>query len=205
MADPWVQLLARHAATLAKPKRSWTQMETEAVWTSVVNDGVARGLYKTIFRRLRDRARAEELLQNLLAQLSLDRTYDPRGNGPSAFRTWLSACVHHHLCSYYEAQKKEAQLLDQQVDAGPEHTDHWASARRMQASVDASVMLSHLPQREQDVLRRWSAGESSRETSVALGLTEGHVRQLIFRSIRSLRKQFGYAALEQLSRSSYDS
>jgi RNA polymerase sigma factor (sigma-70 family) len=205
MADPWVQLLARRAATLAKPKRSWTEKETEAVWASVVNDGVARALYKGFFRRVRDRGTAEELLQNLLAQLSLDHTYDPRANGPTAFRTWVAACAHHHLCAYYEAKRKETERLGERIDPPPERMDQLVSARTLEAGVDAATMLSQLPQRQRDVMQRWIVGETSRESAAALGLTEGHVRQLVFRSIRSLRKEFGITAMKQLDRSGYES
>jgi RNA polymerase sigma factor (sigma-70 family) len=199
MADPWVHLLARHAAIVAKPKRSWTEEETEAVWTSVVEDGVARALYKYFFRHVCDPEVAQEILQNFVAQLSLDRTYDPGDAGAGAFRVWIFGCAHHHLCSFYEGRTKEVERLGQRVEPAPERADRWAAARGIETRLDASTMLSRLPQREREVMRRWIDGESSRDTATALGLTEGHVRQLVFRSLKSLRKQLGISAVHHLA------
>jgi len=174
------------------------------VWASVVRDGVARALYKTFYRRVRDRELAEDLLDRCLAELSLDRTYNPGAVGLSAFRVWVHACVHHHLCAYYKSRQRERAYLGQPVPP-IELDDGEAAALGIESRLDVATMLMFLPEREREIVSRWSNGETARETAQALGLTEVHVRQLTFRSLRNLRKQFGTTAIASFSRLSHDS
>jgi RNA polymerase sigma factor (sigma-70 family) len=195
MTDPWPEYLERFAGTLARPSRTWSEAEAAEVWRTLARGPVGYALYATIRKRIPDQDAAEEFLQNLLAQLSIGRTYDPAGKGPESFRTWVAACLHHHFCHYFAGEKKEHERLDRAADVSDHETaalltDKGRSAQMVEAELDARAMLDSLAPNRRDILQRHLGGETAEEIAGGHDLTPGNVRQILSRTNRDLRKKF---------------
>jgi|HubBroStandDraft_6_1064221.scaffolds.fasta_scaffold01430_7 RNA polymerase sigma factor (sigma-70 family) len=195
MADPWEVYLGKFADTLARPGRTWSEAETAKVWNSLATGPVGQYLYGCAFRGVRNHAIAEEIVQKLLAELSLSRTYDPGEGGPEKFRVWVHACLHNHLTRHFAAQSRERKYLGTPIDPDKIDTVAGTGAKqgilKVEAEIAAQSMLRVLSPRRRDVMTRSLRGESHEEIARALGLTQGNVRQLLFRARRDLHKSFG--------------
>jgi RNA polymerase sigma factor (sigma-70 family) len=195
MTDPWPDYLARFAATLSGPSRTWSEAQAAEVWCSLAEGAVGRALYGTIRKQICNDDIAEELLQNALAQLCISRTYDPKGMGPEAFRTWVVACLHHHLCRYFDGEKKKRELLGRATDISdeviaPVFTDAGHAVQMLEKKLDVDAMLGSLTPDKRAIVDRNLRGETAEEIAQELGLTPGNVRQILFRTNRDLRKKF---------------
>jgi RNA polymerase sigma factor (sigma-70 family) len=195
MTDPWPEYLAKFAGTLERPSRTWSEAEAGEVWRSLAKGPVGQALYGTIRKSVLNECVAEELLQNLLAQLSMRRTYDPEGLGSDAFRRWMVACLHHHLCRYFSGEKKKREQLGEATDISDDAiggllTDEGRSARMVETKIDAGAMLGSLAPSQRDILDRNLKGETAEEIARELSLTPGNVRQILFRTNRDLRQKF---------------
>src|SRR6266481_5788805 len=195
MTDPWPEYLAKFAGTLERPSRTWSEAEAGEVWRSPAKRPVGQALYGTIRKSVLNKCVAEELLQNLLAELSMRRTYDPEGLCSDAFRHWMVACLHHHLCRYFAGEKKKREQLGEATDISDDAiggllTDEGRSAQMVETKIDAGAMLGSLALSQRDILDRNLRGETAEEIARELGLTPGNVRQILFRTNRDLRQKF---------------
>ncbi len=195
MTDPWPEYLAKFAGTLERPSRTWSEAEAGEVWRSLAKGPVGQALYGTIRTKVPNDGVAEELLQKLLAELSIGRTYNPKGQGPGCFRTWVIACLHHHLCHYFDGETKIREQLGVAVDVSDEgvadqFTDGGRSAQSVETNIDARAVLGSLTSARRDIIDRNLRGETAEEIARKLGLTPGNVRQILFRTNRDLRQRF---------------
>lgn len=199
MNDAWPALLGQFKKVLEKPRRQWSAEETSEVWSALVRGQVGLTLFKTAYRRLGDRDVAEEVLQNCLAQLSIDTTYDPEDKGAEAFRTWVNACLHHHLCAHYGRVRRDSAKLPEDIGALdlPDRSDQFEAVG---AAVDIGRMLNTLDPDKRSVLSLRLVGMKAVEIAQALDMDETNVRQLSFRAIRQLRKNFGVVFRNEFSR-----
>lgn len=195
MTDPWPEYLANFAGTLERPSRTWSEAEAGEVWRSLAKGPVGQALYGTIQKQVLNECVTQELLQKLLAELSIRRTYDPKGRGAGCFRTWVVACLHHHLCHYFNAERKMREQLGKAVDVSDEGvadqlTDRGRSVETVEANIDVRAALGTLTAARRDIVDRNLRGETAEEIARELGLTPGNVRQILFRVNRDLRQKF---------------
>ncbi len=194
MAGPWVEYLREFEGTLARPRQLWSEAETADIWNSLAGGPVGRYLYCCALRRIGNHHDAEDVLQGLLIELSMDRTYDPTGRGSNAFATWVHACLRNHISKFFKKRRGEPKQVAQPIDSADDRTEApgtdggWA---KIEAEIDTETMLSRLPLPEREVVARRSRGESAKEIAEGLGLTETNVRQIWFRAKRNIRKTFG--------------
>ena len=203
MPGPWSKYLETFAQTLTRPRQSWSESETVEVWNSLAAGPVSRMLHRFAFRYLRNWADAQEVLQGCLFELSISRTYDPRGGGPAAFRTWVYACLRNHVFRFLKLHASERAHAGPAIGALQDATqscwtDKGAGARRIETNVVANAVLSTLPPRPREIVERRLRGETDVEIGLALGMKPGNVRQIRSRATRDLRKRLGISNLAAL-------
>jgi RNA polymerase sigma factor (sigma-70 family) len=203
MTGPWSKYLETFAQTLTRPRQSWSEGETVEVWNSLADGPVCTMLHRFAFRYLRNWADAQEVLQGCLLELSLSRTYDPRGGGPAAFRTWIYACLRNHIFRFLKVHALERAHAGPAIGALQDATqspwtDKGAGARRIETNAVAKAVLGALPPRPREIVARRLNGETDVEIGLALGMKPGNVRQIISRATRDIRKRLGISNLASL-------
>jgi RNA polymerase sigma factor (sigma-70 family) len=193
MLDPWPEFLERFAPVLQKPQRDWSSDESADVWAAAAR-AVAGYLRQVVRSKVGDEAIAEEIVQLLLVELSLSRTFEPRRRGSEAFRTWVHSCLHNHVVRHFKSVTKEQRLgrrVDDDVSALelPTHSVEIAAA---EARRDLERMFAILKPRARYVLRQRLNGASDTEIAIALSISSESVRQIAFQAIRDLRKVYGH-------------
>jgi RNA polymerase sigma-70 factor (ECF subfamily) len=147
-------------------------------------------VYAYIARRVRDRARAEDLTAEVFkrALVNLPR-FEWRG---VPFAAWLLRIAANAIADQAGELANVVQadeLTDETVDA-----DTQANLRKGEADLERAVMLGKLvdglPRDQKLVLvRRFIEQRSIREVAGELGRSEGAVKQLQVRALRTLREK----------------
>jgi RNA polymerase sigma factor (sigma-70 family) len=199
MPGPWSKYLDKFAHILARPRQSWSESETVEVWNLLASGPVARMLYQYARRYLWSEADAEDVLQGCLFELSMSRTYDPRGGGPKAFRIWVYGCLWNHICRFLKTHSRERDHAGPAGNALDDATqlpwsDKGIAARRTETKIVVSSMLDGLLPRPREIVARSLEGETAVEIGLALGMKPGNVRQIISRATRDIRKKFGISS-----------
>jgi RNA polymerase sigma factor (sigma-70 family) len=202
MPNPWPKYLAEFASILARPRSSWSESETVSVWNSLAIGTVSGALLKYAYRKLWNWADAEEVLQTCLLELSASRTYDPKGDGPEAFRKWVYGCLYNHVCRFFRLHAKEREFSVTAIgpnDNGPgDSSDKGRGARQIERALDERTLLDvvgSLPPKPREAVTRRLRGESDAQIGLAMGLTPVNVRQIVSRATRDIRKRFGISNL----------
>lgn len=190
MADHWTSFLSRHSGTLNKPRREWSEAEASAIWAEIASGRIGVALYRTIYRRVRRKPDAEDVLQTFLLEMSMDRTYAPRPGGSQQFRKWLHGCLFNHLKAYYSDVARRSIFVEFDGKGNDVSSDKANWAHAFESIVDIGTMLAALEERERTVMDRQLSGETAPEIASALGLSPGNVRQITFRAMRNLRRKF---------------
>jgi RNA polymerase sigma-70 factor (ECF subfamily) len=158
-------------------------------------------LYRAAFAILKDKAEAEEAVQEgyLKAFAALDSF-----QGESAFSTWLTRIViNEALGRRRSAQRHRRQLEDRGVALMDDYREALMSSRETPEPADAAVIrrqvagllegaISRLPDAFRTVFVLREVNELSvEETAEALGLAEQTVKTRLFRARRRLRDDLG--------------
>jgi|GEM_PF-4450060 len=198
MPNPWPKYLAELGPILARPRSSWSESETVSVWNALAIGTVREALLKYAYRKLRNWADTEEVLQTCLLELSASRTYDPKGEGPEAFRKWVYGCLHNHVCRFFRLHAKEREFSVTATggnDNRPgESSDKGRGARQIERTLNERALLDvvgSLPPKPREAVTRRLRGESDAQIGLAMGITPVNVRQIVSRATRDIRKRFG--------------
>lgn len=145
-------------------------------------------IFRYVCYRVRDRAAAEEVTAAVCVEAiqHLDR-YDPcRGE----FEGWMFGIARNVVVMYLRSRARDPQTmpLDSLPDiVGPDRTPEQIYERK-ELFLDAVLCLSSLTEQEQEVIAlRYGAELSSRMIGQAMGISEGHVRVLLHRALKSMR------------------
>ena len=152
-------------------------------------DGLARTyqehidlVYRYIYRRIANREEAEDLTSQvfLKAVRHLDSTRDAL-----SVRSWLfqlaKTTLADHWRQYYKSPKVSLQLMTQEWPNAAAADD-----RESGAAETLRQVLQQLPQHYQQVLNlRFLEGLSIKEAAAEMGITEGNVKVLQLRALRS--------------------
>ncbi len=142
------------------------------------------GLYRFAFYRLGNREEAEDAVSQtfLQAMRYLDR-YEQRG---IPFRHWLYRIAAGVISRAADYRRREIPLTAGRFDTGtgdPEALPEW---------LDLAALLRTLPATQQEVLvLRYVQDLSLREVAQITGRSEGAVKQLAWRGLRTLRERMG--------------
>lgn len=151
---------------------------------------IHRTYYTPIFRfvaqKVSNRQLAEDLASEVFVRL-LDALRD-RTAPNNSLRGWLyavaSRVVNDHYRKVYRHQRYEAKLDPENAVRGMD--------KGVERQIDLHEALSMLTPEQQDVVAlRFGAGLRIQEVAETIGKTEGAVKQLQARALRSLAKQLG--------------
>jgi RNA polymerase sigma factor (sigma-70 family) len=199
MPGPWPKFLAEFESILARPQSSWSERESVDVWNCLAEGAVAQALFRYANRQLRNEADAEEVLQTCLLELSASKTYDPKADGPEAFRKWIYGCLHNHTCRFFRSKERQfAASPGRDDNSGRESSDKGLGARQIERILDERsllTMVGSLPPKHREVVTRRLRGESDAQIGLAMGITPVNVRQIVSRATRDIRKRFGISSL----------
>ena len=132
--------------------------------------------------RLVSEQRAEEAVQETFV-----RAYGAlmRGEEVRTLKPWLYRIAHNSALNSVRSRPLASDPLDERVEA-IERTDH--AAERQEGLRDVVTAVQALPRRQRDaIVKRELEGRSYDEIAVALGVSNGAVRQLLSRARTSLR------------------
>lgn len=147
-------------------------------------------IYFFIASRVHDRATAEDLTSEVfhkaLANLS---SYESRD---TPFAAWLYRIAANAIADQYKRASRE-RLGDDETLVPPAQES--ISSREMEFVERRGLLfrlVENLPEIQRRVIReRFTEDRSIKEIAQRLGKTEGAVKQLQFRALRSLREQMG--------------
>jgi RNA polymerase sigma factor (sigma-70 family) len=132
--------------------------------------------------RLLPPERAEDVVQQAFV-----KAYEAmrRGGAELNLRPWLYRIAHNTALNALRDRGLRHDELDERID-GVERPDH--ALERMEGMRDVLVAVQALPERQRAaILLRELEGRSYEEIALALGVTDGAVRQLLNRARNSLR------------------
>jgi RNA polymerase sigma-70 factor (ECF subfamily) len=165
---------------------------------AVLYDGLAPRLYGYLLRQTRDRARAEELVQQTFFQIVRARgSFEPN----AAVLPWAFAIARRLNIDSIRRTKREV-LAEVDVDppsgdrvdavaaAGPARPDDWAQAKRTAARIQAELLRLPEAQRVAFELLKQD-GLSVAEAAQVLGTTVSAVKLRAHRAYRALRAVLG--------------
>jgi RNA polymerase sigma-70 factor, ECF subfamily len=145
----------------------------------------ARPVFGLALRRLGDRGRAEDALQETFVSVWRSaRTYKPE-RGPGA--PWLYGVARNAIVDRSRARSEPpAEAPDEaSLDAGP---DERAEGAWVQWRVHRA--LETLPEREREILRmRFEEGLTQTQIAEKIGISQMHVSRLIRKSLARMRDQ----------------
>lgn len=144
-------------------------------------EGYSARLMGLLTALLRDRQRAEDVLQQVFLQAwRTARTYDPRRGTPVA---WLTQIARSRALDALRRLRPEAPTPS--VDAATAESDELAS---LPERIDVQSALSRLPPAERRLIElSYLGGYSHAELAAALGLPLGTVKSTLRRGIERLR------------------
>ncbi len=144
-------------------------------------------VFNLAYRMLGNRQDAEDVAQEtFLAAYRHLKNYDMR----RSFRTWLLSIAHHRCVDFLRRRKQTAPLDEQH--AGARDTEARIVAVEQARMVQQALQRLSPEDRAVITLRYWE-GMSYREMAEVLGVTEGSVRNRLYRARRSLA---GYLRVE---------
>jgi RNA polymerase sigma-70 factor (ECF subfamily) len=150
-------------------------------------------VYAYVSRRLGDRDAAQdvtsEVFHHALANL---KHFEWRG---APFGAWLMRIAANAITDRWRRQNRESgqssEIEAVSKDPGPEEIQHRARL---------FALVRTLPEDQRRVIEmRFAEERSVREIALALGKTEGSIKQLQFRGIQKLREEVGSVGRSKLS------
>ncbi|MBL8213172.1 MAG: sigma-70 family RNA polymerase sigma factor [Bryobacterales bacterium] len=134
-----------------------------------------------VIRRVADRETAQDITSEVFhSALRGLPHFESRGGG---FLAWLYRIARNAIADAGRQRRREVQQVVEEAQPADRETEDAAKLFRL---------IRRLPKEQQQVLElRFVAEKSVAEAANALGRSEGAIKQLQFRAIRTLREQMG--------------
>jgi RNA polymerase sigma-70 factor (ECF subfamily) len=152
-------------------------------------------VYSFAFYELRDHHEAEDATERtFLAALGNLSRFEERarpadGEGASTFRVWLFQIARNAIAERRRRQRRRPETSLDAADAVADPLDLEATALRHDAATAAVQAITRLPgDRRRALILRFVDEMSTREIAGVLGRSEGAVRVLIHRALRSVAR-----------------
>lgn len=144
-------------------------------------------LFAYVYGRIQNAQAAEDIVSEVFERVLL-KAHSLRNE--EAFGTWIFTIARNLMASHGRKQARQGSLVD---------SDLLSTLAASSASVEGLVLqreevaaiLEHLrtfPQREQEIIAlKFDAELSNRQIAKILGISEGNVRVILYRTLRKLR------------------
>jgi RNA polymerase sigma-70 factor, ECF subfamily len=153
-------------------------------------------VYSFAYYELRDHHEAEDATERtFLSALAGVTRFEERarpadGEGASTFRVWLFQIARNAIAERRRAQRRRPEMPLEAAETVADPLDVEASAVSHDAATAAARAISGLPgDRRRALILRFVDEMSTREIAGVLGRSEGAVRVLIHRALRSVARE----------------
>ena len=143
-------------------------------------------VFAYVYGRVRDVHRAEDIVSEVFERAF--RKADSLRNN-EAFGTWLFTIARNVVTSQGRKLAREQTSADSEaLDSVPSHTTVESQVLQQEEVAAIARLVRQLPQREQEIIAlKFDAELSNQQIAEIVGLREGNVRIILFRSLRKLR------------------
>ena len=151
-------------------------------------DLYAQRVYRYLLSKTGNQQDAEDLTtQTFLAALQSFPKYRHRGN----FAAWLFSIARNKTTDHFRRQQRQVSL--EEVGGG-DSPDWRANGVAREQTIDLSVLINGLPEKDQELLRlRFVAEMKFSEIAALVGKREGAVKKKVYRLLARLESQLeGY-------------
>jgi RNA polymerase sigma-70 factor (ECF subfamily) len=151
-------------------------------------DHYVAGVFRFVYYRVGSQQLAEDLTSETFVRgLRAIQRFTWQGKD---FGAWLTTIARNLIADHYKSSRSRLEIVSETI---PEGKTHAASPEQEVLSLISNEMLfeavSALPPEQRDcILMRFIQGLSIAQTAAALGRSEGAVKQLQLRAVRSLAK-----------------
>ena len=151
-------------------------------------DHYVSGVFRFVYYRVGSRQLAEDLTSETFVRgLRAIQRFNWQGKD---FGAWLTTIARNLIADHFKSSRSRLEIVSETI---PEGKTHAPSPEQEVLSLISNEMLfeavSGLPTEQRDcILMRFIQGLSIAQTAAALGRSEGAVKQLQLRAVRSLAK-----------------
>jgi RNA polymerase sigma-70 factor (ECF subfamily) len=151
-------------------------------------DHYVTGVFRFIYYRVGSRQLAEDLTSETFVRgLRAIQRFTWQGKD---FGAWLTTIARNLVTDHFKSSRSRLEIVSETI---PEGTTHAASPEQEVLALISNEMLfeavNGLPAEQRDcILMRFIQGLSIAQTAAALGRSEGAIKQLQLRAVRSLAK-----------------
>jgi RNA polymerase sigma-70 factor (ECF subfamily) len=151
-------------------------------------DHYVSGVFRFVYYRVGSQQLAEDLTSETFVRgLRAIQRFNWQGKD---FGAWLTTIARNLIADHFKSSRSRLEIVSETI---PEGKTHAASPEQEVLSLISNEMLfeavSSLPPEQRDcILMRFIQGLSIAQTAAALGRSEGAIKQLQLRAVRSLAK-----------------
>lgn len=151
-------------------------------------DHYVTGVFRFIYYRVSSQQLAEDLTSETFVRgLRAIQRFNWQGKD---FGAWLTTIARNLVADHFKSSRSRLEIVTETI---PERTSHAAGPEQEVLSLISNEMLfeavNALPNEQREcILMRFIQGLSIAQTAAALGRSEGAVKQLQLRAVRSLAK-----------------
>jgi len=148
--------------------------------------------FPRVFAYVYGRVRSTEAAEDIASEV-FERAFVKAGSlrNEEAFGAWLFTIARNMIASYGRRQARQNQSVSTEiVNSLPHHDAPVDSGLLIQEEVSSLlIQIKKLPAREQEIISlKFDAELSNGQIARILGLGEGNVRVIVFRTLRKLRE-----------------
>ena len=151
-------------------------------------DHYVPGIFRFVYYRVGSRQLAEDLTSETFVRgLRAIQRFNWQGKD---FGAWLTTIARNLIADHFKSSRSRLEVVTETIPEGTTHAD--SPEHEVLAHISNEILIeavNSLPPEQRDcILMRFIQGLSIAQTAAALGRSEGAIKQLQLRAVRSLAK-----------------